>query len=303
VTGATFFAYFHRSGLPIAAPFISKEFGLQPGMTGILLSSFFWIYAIAQIPSGWLVDKFGVGRAYAAGFVVWMVSGALMGIVQSFALLLLCRLVMGFGQGIVFPGNARTIANWFPASERGGATAAPMAGLRVGQAAITTFGAMLIAAWGWRSMILVTTVIGAVWLAPWIVFHWKNERTPIATQTAVSGITMPEVLALLKDRQMVGLVIAFFAIDYVWFLHATWMAGYFLGERKFSAGEMTLFVSMPLVAGSVLSVLAGLASDMLVRRGRSEIEVRRAIGDFAGTLLCGRWHNHERLSAGPAGSD
>jgi sugar phosphate permease len=67
----TFFCYVHRSALSIAAPSISKHLGSNPATMGILLSVFFWSYALAQMPMGWLADRYGVGRTYAAGFLMW----------------------------------------------------------------------------------------------------------------------------------------------------------------------------------------------------------------------------------------
>src|SRR5262245_31471214 len=61
--------YSHRGALSVAAPFMIEELGLSKTVMGILLSAFFWMYAFMQMPTGWLVDRFGVRRAYALGYV------------------------------------------------------------------------------------------------------------------------------------------------------------------------------------------------------------------------------------------
>jgi MFS family permease len=254
---------------------VSKDLGLSPATTGILLSVFFWSYALSQMPSGWLVDRFGVGRVYAIGFVIWVVAAALSGLASSFGVLVLLRLGIGLGQGVVFPGSSRAVANWFSAKERGGATAAFQSGMRVGQAAITTLGAATIAIYGWRSFFVVIALAGVVWLAPWIVFHLRNERAPRAPEVAVTRVSAADFLRLLRDRRMFGVFATFFALDYVWLLNTTWVPGYFLSQRHFSADEMTLYVSVPVILMSLTGILGGIASDAVVRGGRSEVTVRK----------------------------
>jgi ACS family D-galactonate transporter-like MFS transporter len=72
-----------------------------------------------QIPAGWLVDRFGVRRAYSLGFVFWSMTSALTGLVNGFAALLGVRVALGAGQAISFPASSRAVANWFQESERG----------------------------------------------------------------------------------------------------------------------------------------------------------------------------------------
>jgi sugar phosphate permease len=67
---AMLISYVHRSASSVAAPFIAKDLNLSKAEMGILLSSFFWVYAFMQMPAGWIVDRFGVRRAYSLGFIL-----------------------------------------------------------------------------------------------------------------------------------------------------------------------------------------------------------------------------------------
>src|SRR5947208_7168768 len=69
-------SYVDRGNLSIAAPAIMRDFRIEPSTMGVLLSAFFWTYAAFQIPAGLLVDRLGLRRAYAAGFLVWSVASA-----------------------------------------------------------------------------------------------------------------------------------------------------------------------------------------------------------------------------------
>jgi MFS family permease len=153
---------------------------------GMLLSAFFWSYSFAQVPAGWLVDRLGVGRAYAAGFAVWTAAVTATGLASTFALLV-GLLLMGIGQSVAFPASARAVANWFPPNERGAVTGVYLAGNRLGQAAITGIGGAIIATHGWQYLFVWAGIAGVLWLAPWIAFHWRYERNPLSPAVAVSA--------------------------------------------------------------------------------------------------------------------
>ena len=69
-------SYIDRGNLSIAAPSIMRDFRIEPGTMGVLLSAFFWTYGAFQIPAGAVVDRFGIRRAYAVGFLVWSLASA-----------------------------------------------------------------------------------------------------------------------------------------------------------------------------------------------------------------------------------
>src|SRR5260370_7925160 len=108
---AMLISYVHRSALSVAAPFISRDLNLSKAEMGILLSSFFWVYAFMQVPAGWIVDRFGVRRAYSFGFIFWSLASSFTGFGAGVASLLGLRVATGAGQGITFPASARPIAH------------------------------------------------------------------------------------------------------------------------------------------------------------------------------------------------
>src|SRR5262245_11676541 len=80
---AMLFCYAQRNALGVANDSISNELGFNPAKEGVLLSSFFWSYAFMQMPSGWLVDRFGVRRTYALGFIFWSVMSIFTGLTNG----------------------------------------------------------------------------------------------------------------------------------------------------------------------------------------------------------------------------
>src|SRR5258708_679213 len=108
---------------------MGKDILLDPVKLGYLFSGFSWAYVLGQLPSGVLLDRFGSKRVYGIGIVAWSVCALLTGLAGylaatvAFTVIFILRLIAGFAQAPVFPGNGRIVASWFPANERGRASA------------------------------------------------------------------------------------------------------------------------------------------------------------------------------------
>ncbi len=278
-----FFCYAQRGTLAPAAPFMMKDLHLNAAVMGLLLSAFSWTYLAAQIPAGWLVDRWGFARVYAVGFTIWAVATALMGFTASTLGILAARLLAGFGQGAIFPASNRAVATWFKASERGAVTGVYIAGNRLGQAAIVAIGPLAIRTFGWRYFFLAAGVAGLVWLIPWLLLtpKWEPELPSVETRQGSAGS-----LRLLANRNMAGIFFGFFAYDYAWFLFITWMPGYLMLERKFGPREMAIYSAVPLVIVSVVILLAGILGDYLVRKGMDEVVARKGLISIGLAVAC-----------------
>jgi ACS family D-galactonate transporter-like MFS transporter len=279
LTTAMFFCYVHRQALAIAAPFMMKDLGLNNAAIGLLLSAFFWSYSFAQVPAGWLIDRYGIGRVYTIGFAIWTAAVTLTSIPSTIAALIAIQLFLGIGQGVPFTASARAVANWFPAGERGGATGLYLAGNRVGQAAIGAIGPALILAYGWRAFFVIAGLGGTIWLVAWLfsIRLWEpGEATAAQTPTTMhTKLSLRQSLQLLRDRRIAGVFLGYFAYDYVWFLLLRWMPVYLTVERKFGPREVALANSVPFIVAALLIVPAGMAGDIFVRRGWDEVTVRK----------------------------
>ena len=104
---AMLFCYAQRNALNVAATSMSDDLGFNPAKMGVLFSAFFWVYAFMQVPSGWLVDRFGVRRAYAVGFTFWSLISVMTGLTNGLVTLILLRVLVGTGQAVAFPASAR----------------------------------------------------------------------------------------------------------------------------------------------------------------------------------------------------
>ena len=111
--------YLDRAAISFALPLISKDFHLTPETKGLLLSSFFWSYALMQVPIGWCADRFNLRWLYAGAFAVWSLAQGLTGLAESLAVLIGFRILLGVGESIYLPGGTKIVSVLFPPKERG----------------------------------------------------------------------------------------------------------------------------------------------------------------------------------------
>src|SRR5450631_382728 len=107
-----------RVTLSIAMPTISKEFSLEPAMQGLILSAFFWSYALLQIPGGWLIDRFGPRALITGATVGWGLFQAITGVATGAVSLLISRVGLGAAEAPLFPAGAKLNSIWLSPRER-----------------------------------------------------------------------------------------------------------------------------------------------------------------------------------------
>jgi MFS transporter, ACS family, D-galactonate transporter len=267
--------YAHRNALSIAVPILKKEMNLSTAQLGVMLSAFSWCYAFLQMPSGWLVDRYGVRRVYGLGYLLWSLATAFTGFAKDFVTLIVLRVSTGTFQAIAFPATSRAVADWFQDKERGIVTGLYLTGVRLGTALISWFGGWFLARYDVRFFFLVTGLIPLVWLLPWQMFLRKWD-TPTNTTTRKQSISLLQSLTWLRHRSVLGIFLGFFAYDYAWFVYINWLPGYLALERKFTPQEMGIYSAVPYLAMSVIILTSGALSDWLVRHGWNEIKVRKS---------------------------
>src|SRR5581483_6421686 len=110
---------FGRATISFALPLISRDLGLGPEAKGVLLSAFFWSYALMQIPIGWCADRLDLRWVYAGAFAVWSLAQGLTGLAGSLAMLVAFRVVLGAGESIYLPGGTKIVSLLFAPKDRG----------------------------------------------------------------------------------------------------------------------------------------------------------------------------------------
>lgn len=287
---ATAINYIDRANLGAAAPLIQHDLGLSPEIMGLVLSGFFWTYAVMQLPAGWLVGRLGVRLVYAVAVGWWSLFTAATALVNGFAGLLGCRLLLGAGEAGSYPGNATVTALWFAPRERAFASSIFDSGSRVGSALSLPLVTWLIATFGWRESFVVTGLLGVVWIVAWFAAYRDPrpaEAPHLARQEEEAGAT-PAVTVrwvdLFRYRTIWGMMLGFFCLNFVIYFFITWFPSYLVEARGFSLKAMGTLGTLPALCAIPGGWLGGYVSDRLYRSGLS-LTAARKICLVGGMLL------------------
>ena len=156
-----------RANLGVALPFLRKEFAMSNAEAGGLVSLFLIAYACAQLPSAWLLSRFGVRKVFTISMILTSVTTGLTGLVGSLLSLKVCRFALGLAEGPLPIGVTSTINNWFPAKEKGTASGIFLASVKMGPVILPPICAAIIAWWGWKEIFFFFAVPGIV-----LSFFW-----------------------------------------------------------------------------------------------------------------------------------
>jgi sugar phosphate permease len=269
-------AYLDRVCISTAAPAIRAELGLDQAEMGVVFSAFSFAYALFEMPSGWLADKFGARRALMRIVLFWSAMTAATGLAAGFASLVALRLLFGMGEAGAFPATARAYARWLPPVERGRAFGlAIMTGALTG-AVTQPLVVRLLPLAGWRMSFAIFGAVGVVWSILW----WSHFRDDPRTHPRVNEAELALIGAagdapthgavpfrlLLKNRTLVALCLMYGGTIYGWYFYLTWLPTYLLEARGFDMKTMGWFSAAPLVGIALGVFLGGVLSDFLPSR-------------------------------------
>ena len=266
-------SYIDRGNLGIAAPSIMREFAFSTSSMGLLLSAFFWTYAIFQIPSGMIVDRIGIRLVYAGAFFLWSMASSAIGLSHSLAVILILRMLLGIAESVGPIASMSFIRRNFSGAEAGLPIGIYIAGQNLGPAAGTLLGTQLIEHFGWREMFVITGLGALLWLPFWLWLAPRDDAQPKPAPQAIQPKSVPwgEVVA---TRAFWAMPLCIFLSSYFWYFLLTWVPTYLTSSRGFSITEMGRVLSVPLFAMAVANIASGFVADRLVRRVGSVFRVR-----------------------------
>lgn len=98
---------------------IKADTGASDTQMGLLSSAFTWIYAVAAIPLGFMVDRRSRTKLVAVGVFLWSAATVWTGLAKSFFQLFLARMSVGIGEAVLSPAAFSMIGDSFPKERRG----------------------------------------------------------------------------------------------------------------------------------------------------------------------------------------
>ncbi|HXJ91723.1 MAG TPA: MFS transporter [Terriglobia bacterium] len=284
---ASLINYLDRSTISLALPLVSKDLTLGPTSKGVVLSAFFWSYALMQIPIGRATDRVNLRWLYAAAFALWSLGQGLTGFAGSFGVLILCRMLLGVGESIYLPGGTKIVSLLFAPSERGLPCGIFDFGTRMGMVLGGLLIPWLLLHLGWRLAFRLVGFAALTWLVPWL---WASRRCLGANGRIASGtrLTAEHLRWLITNRDLIGICLGFFCFDYYWYLFVTWLPDYLVTVRHFTILRAGFFAALPFFVFGVSEPVGGWIADKLIRRGWDETRTRKgivAVAFLTGLLL------------------
>jgi MFS family permease len=277
---ASLINYLDRSTISLALPLVSKDLALGPESKGLVLSAFFWSYALMQIPVGRAADLVNLRWLYAAAFAVWSVGQGLTGFAGSLGVLMMFRMLLGVGESIYLPGGTKIVSILFTPSERGLPCGIFDFGTRMGMVLGGLVIPWLLVHWGWRFSFRLIGFAALLWLIPWL-WATRSGLGSASRPASPAPITLQHLRLLLRNRDLIGICLGFFCFDYYWYLFVTWLPDYLVTVRHFTILRAGFFAALPFFVFGVSEPVGGWIADRLIRRGWDETRVRKGMVSIA----------------------
>jgi len=271
---ASLINYLDRAAISFALPLISRDFGLTSKSKGLLLSSFFWSYALMQIPIGWCADRFNLLWLYAGAFTIWSFAQGLTGLASGLAGLVGFRILLGVGESIYLPGGTKIVSLLFAAKERGLPSGLFDFGTRTGLVLEGILVPWLLVHLGWRRTFLLLGFTALLWIAPWFAVFPRHLQAPGAKAAPPD---LASVARSLLSRNLLGICLGFFCFDYYWYVLVTWLPDYLFTVRQFSIVKAGFYASLAFFTFGIAEPIGGWIADTLIRRGWDETATRKGI--------------------------
>lgn len=218
--------YVDRASLSVAMPLISKDFNIGPAVEGVILSSFFWTYAVMQVPGGMLADRFKPRIVIALATIFWGFFQAVAALCTNASTLLLTRLGLGIAEAPIYPAGGKLNALWMTRTERGRGATLLDGGAPLGSALGAILITFLITAFdSWRIAFAVagigTIIVGI--LAWFYIRNTPREHAGVNEQEAAYIEASHQSEAEAEPAMCSGRTRDFFKYRSVWCMFFGWM--------------------------------------------------------------------------------
>lgn len=256
---------------------IMTELKLEPEQFGLLGSSFFFLFSISAIAVGFIVNRVDTRWVLLVLAVIWaLVQFPMVGTV-SFTTLLICRIILGAGEGPAGSVAVHAIYKWFPDEKRTLPTAILSQGSAFGVILAVPALNWIIVNHSWHYAFGALGIVGLMWVVAWVIMGKEGPIVQTAAAVALDSERIP-YFKLLTSRTFVGCCAATFGAYWALSLGLTWFTPFIVKGLGFSQQDAGLISILPWIAGAAIVLLAGWGSQSLMGRGMSSRNARGVLG-------------------------
>ncbi len=260
----------------LAAVPIMRDLGLTPKQFGLLGSAFFLLFPISAIAVGFLANRKPTRWIILILGLSWAVVQFPMIFPVGFAVLLICRILLGIGEGPAAAVATHAVYKWFPDEKRTLPTALLSQGSAVGVIVALPALNWLIVNKSWHWAFGALGLVGLAWSVAWLLL---GREGPIADPPAVAatGGRVPYARLLLSPT-FIGCTLACFGAYWALSLGLTWSTPFIVKGLGYSQQAAGWIATLPWVIGAITVMTAGIASQRLFARGVSSRWSRAIVG-------------------------
>lgn len=250
--------YFYRVSLAVVAGDISRELSLSPADLGRLSGILFYVYAVAQLPLGPLIDRFGGRLVISCCGILTTIGGGLFAAATTIETAMIARILLGVGTASVLMATFTIFSHWFTKQEFSRVSGLMVAVGNIGNLLGTVPLALAVGAFGWRTSFVVIAVLQGVVTV--IVYAFVRDRPVVDTAAATNHRRAPWMFAAWKeifsrrDFLLLGMLSFFWYGNYL-AVQGLWGGPYLmeiLHLPRTEAGSMLMYTSIGFIVGSLL---------------------------------------------------
>ncbi|SEP44612.1 MFS transporter [Amycolatopsis saalfeldensis] len=283
----TFVMSMDRTAMTVVAPVFARDFHLSVTQLSIVLTSFWWAYALFQVPGGLLARRFGPRKMLALAGLWWSAFTFITPYGVLFLGFVVIRLLLGIGQAADWPASVLTLQRWFPQREQSRGNSLLLCGLYLGSIVGTPLVVWITDVLGWAAVFHLFAAVGVVlaalwwWLVrdeprahPWVsaeeAAYIESGKAPARGGPALRW----QAFARSPQFWAIGLQYAFLIIIQSFF--TTWLPTYLVEARGVSFTAMGWLGSLPWIALVAGVFGMGTLNDRVLRRWPGRVRAAAA---------------------------
>ncbi len=260
--------YIDRVAISAAKGPLAVDLGLSNDQMGVVFGAFSLGYALMQVPSGALMDRYGPRIGLFGVVTAWSALTAVTGMVHSYVVMLATRFSFGMAEAGAFPGAARAIVNWLEPGKRGLANGILFSGSRIGAAFAFPAITWLIAATDWRRSFFILGAVGLIWATGWLILFRNYPKDSEAHDGGAARSAAGRVKfswAVFRSWPLFLAMMQYFFSNFTFYLCLTWMFVYLMETYRLTPEQASGYAALPLLFGAASQWVTGWFVDALYR--------------------------------------